>query len=100
MNKEIQSLCNSLCQIETRKYVYDRLEYGQKKYKKNLPKSDGRNYILECKEELGDALVYLLAEMIRYEHKAVNKDYKVMVVLIDRLIQMVDEQVNRKGSLK
>ena len=45
-----------------------RLDIGQIKYGKSIPRSDGRNWIKESLEEVLDAMVYITNVLLTIEH--------------------------------
>ena len=54
---------------EIKKMISDRLDFGQAKYKQDVPIKDGRDYTQEALEELLDGCVYLAAERLRMKNK-------------------------------
>jgi len=57
--------------------IKDRLEHGKKQYKEQLNVHDGRNWTQETLEEMLDACVYLSAEIIKRNSKAVKYKYVI-----------------------
>ena len=56
---------------EIKKMISDRLDFGQGKYKQDVPINDNRDFTQEALEELLDGCVYLAAEILRLKN---NKD--------------------------
>tara|TARA_R100001460_G_scaffold23732_6_gene47775 strand:- start:12034 stop:12555 length:522 start_codon:yes stop_codon:yes gene_type:complete len=57
--------------------IKDRLEHGKKQYKEQLNVHDGRNWTQETLEEMLDACVYLSAEIIKRNSRAVKYKYVI-----------------------
>tara|TARA_Y100000593_G_C4321132_1_gene343848 strand:+ start:3366 stop:3545 length:180 start_codon:yes stop_codon:yes gene_type:complete len=54
---------------EIKKLISERLDFGQSKYKQDLPMEDDRDYIQEALEELLDAVIYLAAQVLRLKER-------------------------------
>lgn len=64
---------------QIKELISKRLDAGQIEYGKDLPIDDGRDYKKEAIEEIADALVYTLAEMIKNDSQF-SVDYKYVPI--------------------
>ncbi len=59
---------------EILKLVSERLQVGQLKYGKDIPKTDGRNWIKNALEEILDAMVYVGNVLLTINEDIANDD--------------------------